>query len=125
MAWRWDDYFRRRTALSSDSGLVDGFTVIGTVRGHGGDLAFSRSRQNPHLRCIVRVAIRQHVRCDLTRVGADSKMQLAPVPTCPAVPGGVPLALAARPRRLNVVWSGTSSASPWRQRLGFEAMTEA
>ena len=122
---------------------IRGFTVIGAVCGHGGDLALRLPKQRRHLGRVVGVALGQHVGCDLAGDSVHGEMQLPPSPARPAVLLCVPLTLPeqfqaclsstrwivpapamtrgcrpanTRPRRLSVEWSGTDSSSPSRRR---------
>jgi hypothetical protein len=74
--------------------LVDRLAVVGAVRDHARDAALRLPEQGWRPDCVIRVAIRQHMRGDLAGAGINGEMQLAPVPACSTMLLGIPLALA-------------------------------
>jgi hypothetical protein len=54
--------------------------------------------------CVIRVAIRQHMRGDLAGAGINGEMQLAPVPACSTMLLGIP---SPWPNSCNPVLSST------------------
>ena len=67
--------------------------IIGAVRRYGRDHALDLPEQGRHLGRVVGVTLGQHVRRDLTSVGIDGEMKLAPLPPRTAALLGIPLAL--------------------------------
>ena len=66
----------------------------GPVRGHAGDDTARLPEQGRHLGRVVGRALGQHVGRDLAGVGVNGQVQLQPAPFGPAVPLGIPFALA-------------------------------